>query len=207
MTILEQMLAGRAPAFVPLTVEQYHQMIAGGILREGEPIELIDGILIRKDRADRGGDPMSHGPRHASGVKRLQRIFRKVEEWGFHLQSQLPVTLGSTQEPEPDLAVVRGHEEDFLQQHPGPADISALMEVADSSLSYDRTTKQALYAGANIPLYWIINLADRQIEVYQDPQPFLGQYRQRTDYPAGQKVNLTLGPGWDIEVMVDEMVL
>src|SRR5438876_9760079 len=79
MNILEHIAAGQGPGIVPLSVEQYHKMISNGILREGDSIELIDGILIRKDRADKGGDPMSHGPRHAFCAKRLQRPFRKVE--------------------------------------------------------------------------------------------------------------------------------
>src|ERR1700730_13905121 len=113
MTIVEQMESGQAPNVVPLTVDQYHRMIAQGILREGDSIELIDGILVRKDRADKGGEAMAHGPRHAFSVKQLQRLFRKVEERGYHLHSQLPVTLGGIQEPEPDLALVRGREEDY----------------------------------------------------------------------------------------------
>ena len=81
-------------------------------------------------------------------MQRLQRPFRKVEDWGYHLHSQLPVTLGATQEPEPDLAIVRGRPEDYVDHHPQAADIVAIMEVADSSLAYDRTTKLAIYAGA-----------------------------------------------------------
>ncbi len=141
MTILEQIAAGQGPAIMPLSVEQYHQMIANDILREGDSIELIDGILVRKDRADEGGDPMSHGPRHAFSVKRLQRLFREVEGRGYHLHSQLPVTLGGIQEPEPDLALVRGREEDYERRHPAAADLAAIMEVSDSSLTWDRTTK------------------------------------------------------------------
>jgi Uma2 family endonuclease len=206
MNILEQIAAGQAPSVVPLSVEQYHQMISQGILREGDSIELIDGILVRKDRADPGGDPMSHGPRHAFVVKRLQRPFRSVEEAGYHLHCQLPVTLGGIQEPEPDLAVVRGREEDYDQRHPGPADIAAIMEVAHSSLTLDRTTKQRLYANAGISIYWIVNLVENQIEVYENPQPSAGLYGRRTDYRPGQTVTLALGPGITVEVAVAEVL-
>ncbi len=204
MSILEEAVV---PRVLPLNVDQYHRMIALGILREGDPLELIDGILIRKDRADAGGDPMSHGPRHALSLKRLQRQFRPVEDWGFHLHCQLPVTLAVVQEPEPDLAIVRGIPEDYLERHPGPADILALAEVADSSLSYDRTTKQRLYALAGITLYWIINLVNRQVEVYQQPDPVAGIYQARTDYLPGQSVSLKVGPSQEITLAVSELVL
>ncbi len=163
--LLEQVVAGRAPEVVPLTVEQYHRMLAEGILREGEPTELIDGILVRKDRSDRGGNPMAHGPRHALTLKRLDRLLRPAEACGYHLHLQLPVTLAGIQEPEPDVAVVRGSPEDYQGRHPGPQDIGAHIEVSDSTLDYDRTTKQRLDATAGIGLYWIINLPESQIEV------------------------------------------
>src|SRR5439155_22723834 len=118
--LLEEVIAGRAPAVLPFTVDQYHRMIESGILREGEPTELIDGILVRKDRSDRGGTAMAHGPRHALTLKRAERLLRCVDPFGWHLHVQLPVTLSATQEPEPDLAVVKGRPEDYLERHPGP---------------------------------------------------------------------------------------
>jgi Uma2 family endonuclease len=206
MNILEQIVAGQAPRIVPLSVDQFHKMISNGILREGDSIELIDGILVRKDRADKGGEPMSHGRRHAFSVKCLQRAFRKVEDRGFHLPSQLPVTLDGIQEPEPDLALVRGREEDYAQRHPGPADIAAIIEVSDSSLALDRTTKQRLYARANIAIYWIVNLVENQIEVYEGPQAAEGSFARRIDYRPGQAATLALGPGLEVAVAVAEVL-
>lgn len=191
-TLLDQLAAGQAPSLVPLNVEQYHRMIAEGILSEGAAIELIDGLLVHKDRADREGDTMSHGPRHAAAVRRLPQVFRVIEDRGFHLRSQLPVTLSSDQEPEPDLALVRGRPEDFEARHPGPQDVAAVMEVADSSLNFDRTTKQRLYARAEISVYWIVNLVDNQVEAYETPLAAEGRYACRTDYRPGQAMKLTL---------------
>src|SRR5205823_4838937 len=131
------------------------------------------------DRSDRGGSPTSHGPRHSLTLKRLQRLVRPAEVHGCHLHSQLPVTLSPTQEPEPDLAVVRGRAEDFDDHHPGPADVVVMIEVSDSTLDYDRTTKQRLYAEAGIALYWIVNVPDGQIEVYERPDPVAGRYVTR----------------------------
>ena len=149
---------------------------------------------------------MTHDPAHASGVRRLLRQLRIVENSGYLLHSQLPVTLASAQEPEPDLAIVRGREEDYQLRHPGPQDIAAIMEVADSSLTFDRTTKLRLYAGANIPTYWIVNLVDYQVEVYRDPQAAQSLYVSHTDYRAGQALTLKLGAGPDFTIAVTELL-
>jgi len=205
MTLLDQVIAGQAPPLVPLTVDQYHKMIARGILPEGAPIELIDGLLVRKDRSDRGGNPMSHGPGHVAGVRRLNRQFRPVEERGYLLHSQLPVTLDENGEPEPDLTLVRGQEADFVRRLPSAKDIAAAMEVADSSLTYDRTTKLRIYAVAAIPVYWIVNLVDRQIEVYEKPRPD-GTYAVCNIYKLGQKAKLLLEPGLEIDVAMADVI-
>jgi Uma2 family endonuclease len=204
-SVLEQVVAGRSPGVVPLTVEQYHRMIELGILREGEPTELIDGILVRKDRADRGGNPMAHGPRHALTLKLAGRLLRPVEDWGYHLHSQLPVTLAVFQEPEPDLAVVRGRPEDYMSHHPLPADIRAIMEVSDSTLDYDRTTKQRLYATAGIAVYWIVNLVDGRVEVYEEPIPTEGRYAGHTDYAPGQVLPFVISASQQIELHVSQL--
>jgi Uma2 family endonuclease len=193
-SVLAEVVAGRAPDVLPLTVDQYHQMIEQGILREGEPTELIDGILVRKDRTDQGGTPMSHGPRHSLTIKRLERLLRPVEAHGHHLHSQRPVTLGPTQEPEPDLAVVRGGPEDFQSRHPGPTDVVLIIDLSDTSLEYDRTTKQRLYAQSGIPVYWFVNLVDAQVEVYEQADGAAGKYCVRTDNRMGQSVHLAAGP-------------
>jgi len=206
-SVLEQVVAGRAPEVLPLTVDQYHSMIAAGILREGQPTELIDGVLVRRDRSDRGGDSMAHGPRHSLTLKRTERQLRAVEAYGFHLHVQLPVTLGAIQEPEPDVSVVRGKAEDYLERHPGQADILALVEVSDSTLEYDRTTKQRLFAAAGIGTYLIVNLPDERIEVYQQPLVSEGRYAARTDYVAGQTLRLVLSPTQQVEFQVSHVLL
>jgi Uma2 family endonuclease len=205
LPLLEQVVAGRTPSLVTLTVEQYHQMIARGILREGDPSELIDGLLVLKDRSDRGGNPMSQGPRHALTLKRLQRQLRPVEDLECHLHVQLPVTLSAVREPEPDLSVVRGREEDYSLHHPRPADVLAVMEVSGSTLEYDRTTKQRLFAAANLTPYWIVNLPEEQIEVYEEPIPAEGRYGRRTDYQRGQVVPLTI-QGVTLEIAVAQVL-
>jgi Uma2 family endonuclease len=181
-------------------------MIATGILHEGDPIELIDGILVRKDRSKRGGDPMTHYPPHASAIRALLRLLQPVEKREYFVQSQLPVTLGTTREPEPDLAIIRGRDEDFRKTHPGPGDIAVVVEVSDSSLTYDRTTKQRLYASAGIPIYWIVNLVDNQIEVYEEPQASQGKYARPLEYKKEQTVTLELDSGLKVTIPVSSVL-
>lgn len=206
IALLEEVVAGRAPSVLPITVDQYHQMIGLGILREGAPVELIDGVLVYKNRSDRGGSAMAHGPRHALGLKRLERFLRGVEAWGFHLHLQLPVTLDTLQELEPDLAVVRGRPEDYLSHHPRPEDVLAIMEVADTTLDYDRTTKQRLYAAARLAVYWIVNLVDNRVEVYEGPLQGEGIYPMRTDCAPPQTVRLTISATQSIEGLVSDIL-
>ncbi len=205
-TIIKEMTTGEAPPFVPITVYQYHHMIATGILNEGDQIELIDGILVRKDRSKRGGDPVTHYPRHATCLALLERALRVVEQHGYFVRTQLPVTLNGTREPEPDIAVVRGQLADYEQRHPAAGDVAAVIEVSDSSLSYDRTTKQRLYASAGIPTYWIVNLVDNQIEVYEEPQAVQGKYTRTNEYKKGQTVTLELDSGPKATVPVSSVL-
>jgi len=200
------MSVGNSPPLVRLTVDQYHEMIAKGILHDGDPIELIDGIMIRKDRSIRGGDPMTHYPAHAVAISRLARQWRLAEDHGFYLRTQLPITLSGTREPEPDLALVRGSEDDYQDRHPGPSDIVAVAEVADSSLGFDRTTKQRLYAGAGIPVYWILNLVENKLEVYAEPSLAEGAYGKPRVYTAGQVADLALKLGLVLHIPIAELL-
>jgi Uma2 family endonuclease len=178
--LLEHIVAGDDAGLAPLTVDQYHQMVASGILGAESKIELLDGLLVLKDRRDRGGKPMNVGPRHAMIVVQLLRVLqRTVESDRFHVRSQLPITLPPANEPEPDAAIVRGHPGDYRDHHPGPAEVVAVMEVADSSLRRDRDTKLGIYATAGVATYWIVNLLSDQIEVYTEPQLDQRQYGRR----------------------------
>jgi Uma2 family endonuclease len=181
-------------------------MIRGGILQEGAPVELLDGRPVWKDRSAPGTDPMTHDPRHALCVTRLQRLFRLLEPFDVHVRLQLPVTLSEFDEPEPDAAIVKGQPEAFADRHPGPADVVALVEVADSSVRLDRTTKLRKYAQAAIPQYWLVNLPDRRIEVYTEPVPKESRYSERTDCQPGQSVTLVLQDGHVVTVQAAEIL-
>lgn len=176
-----------------LNVEQYHAMVQAGVLREGEPIELIDGLLFRKDRRDRGGDVMTVGPRHAQAVRLLLRALTAAcASLDGIVQSQQPLTLSETDEPEPDVSVVRGTEDDFVARHPGAGDVALACEVADSSLAFDRGLKRAAYSRAGVPEYWIVDLRNRRVEVFRDPRPGEDGYSQHHVYGEDDAIPFTL---------------
>lgn len=176
---------------VPLTVEQYHGMIAAGILEEGEPIELLDGLLVRRKR----GEGMTTNPVHALVVSQLNLLLAAaLGSFGCHVRVQNPLTLPPRDEPEPDLAIVQGLPADFALRHPGPADVTCVIEVAGTSLDRDRTTKKRIYAAAGIPQYLIVNLTGSRIEVFEEPDSARGQYRKRVELTGEAEIGLLL-PG------------
>lgn len=192
--IIEQVARDSGAVLSPLTVQQYEKMIEIGILPEGAPIELVDGLLVRKDRRDAVSPSMTVGTRHSSAVKMLALLLPKLlDEHAFHVQSQQPVTLSGMDQPEPDVAVIRGMVSNFTSHHPGPADVVLVIEVADSSLTYDRTTRHRLYAVAGIPLYWIVDLRQNRIEVYERPNPQQERYESVVGYGMGNAVPFTIG--------------
>lgn len=204
--LIEQVASGEAPRLVPLTVEQYHVMLEKGILQDGDPIELVEGLLVRKNRAAAGEDEMTHGTRHALVVTRFLKVERTLDPLGCHLRVQLPVTLSPVNEPEPDLAIVKGSPEAFADRHPGPAEVLVLVEVADSSLGYDRGAKLRVYASTRIPVYVIVNIPEQQIECCEEPVPGQGRYGRRTDYRAGETLTLPLAPGSTLPLAVDDVL-
>ncbi len=205
-TLLDEVRSGTAPPLLPITVDQFQQMIHNGILQEGDPIELIDGLLVRKDRSARGENLMGHNPRHALLIKRLLRLLMvPCESAGLHVQIQLPVILSDVNAPEPDIAVVLGTEEDYADHHPGPADLALVIEVADSSVGTDRSTKQRLYARAEVAQYWLINLPESQVEVYEQPDSTTGKYAHQTIRTRGQAVSWSLSPTQRLEIIVTDL--
>ncbi|MFN0056185.1 MAG: Uma2 family endonuclease [Planctomycetales bacterium] len=191
--LMDMIAAGNGPFLVPLTVDQYHEMARAGIIPEASPIELMDGLLVWKDRSRTGGDPMSHDPRHILLITRLVRL---LEAWvaplGYSIRAQSPISLTNRCEPEPDVAVVRGSFEDYAQRHPDAADVAVAIEVADSSLRYDQTTKQTMYATAGIPRYWIVNLREQTVEVYDRPNPATELYESQSVHRPGDTLRLCL---------------
>lgn len=145
---------------------------------------------------------MTHGPRHAFCVQRLKDLEGCVKPYQCHLRQQLPITLSDNREPEPDIALVRGIIDDYSNRHPDASDCLTVIEVADSSLEYDRTTKARIYAAVEIPFYWIVNIPERQIEVYESPVAAEERYAKQTILKSGATIKWLLGPDISIDVEV-----
>jgi len=166
------------------TVDEYHQMIQKGILHEDDRLELLDGWIVPK---------MPRNPPHDATIHKTQKMLLSILPSPWELRIQSAITTNSS-EPEPNLVIVPGPAESYLTNHPGPQDIAVVIEVADSSLFHDREEKGRLYAEGRIPVYWIINLVESQIEVYSrptgpDPNP---GYGRREDYRVNELVPLVL---------------
>jgi Uma2 family endonuclease len=166
--------------FHRLTVPQYHQMIANGILPEGEPIELLEGYLVEK---------MSRGTPHDNAMDFLDEYLPPLMPSGWFARSQRAITLADS-EPEPDYAVVRGPRGRYRGNHPLATDVGLVIEVSDSSLPLDRNHKGRIYARAGIPVYWVVNVVDKVVEVYTQPSGpgEAPAYAQRDLYAVGSAV-------------------
>lgn len=140
------------------TRREYDRLIELGVLHEDEPVELIDGQMVVKE-------PQS--PYHATTIALVARALRRAFGPRWEIRQGLPIALGQRSEPEPDVTVVEGPPERYLTDHPAlPA---LVVEVSRSRLAFDRGEKGDLYARAGIRDYWIVNLADRVLEVYREP--------------------------------------
>ena len=142
------------------TIDEYHRLIQLGFLHEGDRIELIQGELIQM---------AAKGTPHTFCTTRLLRQLDRLLGDRAVVRGQDPITLPANSEPEPDAVIARGNETDYLAHHPYPQDILLVIEISDSTLTYDQTTKLSLYAEAEIADYWIVNLIDRQLERYSQP--------------------------------------
>ena len=169
------------------SVAAYHRMLAEGILTEDDPVELIRGEVIEK---------MPVGATHAATVKRLNRLFAGTESVIVSVQD--PIIMDDS-EPEPDLALLRYRDDFYASQKPTATDVQLLIEVADSSLAYDREVKLPLYATAGIAEVWIVNLIEAQVEIFREPKP-VGRYGARTVAVKGEYVPLPTDPARSVPI-------
>ena len=145
----------------PITIDDYHRMIETGIIHEGERIELISGQIFNM---------AAKGTRHTVATTRLLRELLAFIGQRAIVRCQEPITMPDNSEPEPDIAIARWRDDEYLDSHPVPADIILVIEVADSTIGFDRNTKAPLYATAGISEYWIVNLIDNRLEIYRQPE-------------------------------------
>ena len=142
-----------------LQVHQYQEMIRNGILTDDDPVELLEGWLVAK---------MPKNPPHRVTTQITREVLAQMLPSGWYVDDQEPITTKDS-EPEPDIVIVQGDRRDYLDRHPYADEVALVIEVADTTLQRDRTSKKRLYARAGIAVYWIINLVDRKIEVYTKP--------------------------------------
>lgn len=142
------------------TVDEYYKLAEVGILSEDDRVELIEGEIVVKS-------PISS--RHAACVDRLTQLLVQRAGDRAIVSVQNPVRLGEHSEPEPDLALLAPRPDFYSTAHPRPEDVLLLVEVAETSLQYDRDVKLPLYAQHEIREVWLVDLGDDQIEVYRQP--------------------------------------
>ena len=164
-----------------LTLRQYHAMGRAGILTDDDRVEFVEGVLLNR---------MTILPPHTGTVIRTTSVLKPLLPAGWRYRQEQPVILANG-EPLPDGAIATGSDDDNFRFHPLARDVVLVIEVADSTLARDRTIKLRAYARAGIPVYWIVNLIDRQVEVYADPDPAAvpePTYRTRTVYAGDAAV-------------------
>jgi Uma2 family endonuclease len=157
-----------------LRVHQYHEMIRSGILTDDDPVEFLEGLLVLK---------MPKNPPHRIATQVTREALAQIVPSGWYVDDQEPITTKDS-EPEPDISIVQGDRRDYVDRHPYADEVALVVEVADTTLQRDRTSKKRLYARAGVTIYWIINLVEKQIEVYTKPLSNAEEpdYQERTDF-------------------------
>jgi Uma2 family endonuclease len=143
------------------TVEQYHRMHEVGVLTDTDRVELIRGEIIQMS-------PI--GTKHAACVMRLIDLFSQALGQRVLTNVQNPLKLANDSEPQPDVCLLKRKDDYYASAHPTPADVYLVIEVADTTIDFDRTSKMPLYAESGIIELWLVNLNDQCIEVYREPQ-------------------------------------
>ena len=163
------------------TVDEYDQMVAAGILHEDDRVELIAGEILQMA-------PI--GSRHAGCVNRLNQLFVLHVAGQALVTIQNPLHLNNRSEPQPDMALLVPRPDFYAASHPGPQDVLLIVEVADTSAGFDRSTKIPLYGRAGVRETWLVDLTHDDIEVYRQPVSSRRGYRDVQRYTRG----MTLSP-------------
>jgi Uma2 family endonuclease len=169
------------------TRQEFEKMTEIGLFSPEARLELIEGEIL---------EMAAHTSHHANAIALVQWHLDPIFRPGHHLRVQLPLAVADDSEPEPDLAVVVGSPEDYWNEHPRAAIL--IVEVAYSSLEQDQERKRHLYARSQIPEYWILNLNERQLQVYREPQQ--DDYQAVAILTAGAMVSPLAYPDRVIEV-------
>ncbi len=179
----------QAPTRRRFDVDAYYRMAEAGVLGDPRRVELIDGEII---------DMAAIGSPHAAVTNKLARLFtRALRDDAALVNVQSPVRLDVYNEPEPDIVLLRSRDDLYRASHPNAADILLLVEVSETSLTYDRGVKPALYARFGLPEVWIVDLLGGAVEVYREPKD--GAYGSRERLTNGSLAPALI-PGVTIDV-------
>jgi Uma2 family endonuclease len=181
-----------------ISVTEYHKMGEIGIFGEDERIELIEGVIRKMS---------PKGTRHTTSVSNLTNLLPLLLEGEALIRVQDPIVLNDDTEPEPDIVVIKPRGNAYMEAHPHPDDVLLLIEVADTSLEYDREIKLPRYAASEIPEVWIVNLVENIIEVYCKPfvASGIGRYRIRTNFVEGDILTPQAFP--DLKIAVSDVLV
>ena len=171
------------------TRQEYHAMARAGILTEDDPVELLDGEIIRK---------MPSGPAHAGLIKRLNRVLSALVKETAIVSVQDPLALDEYSEPEPDVMLLRPRPDFYYESHPMSQDVWLVIEVADTSLTADKEVNVPLYASHEVPEVWLVDLEQRQVVAYSALAD--GRYSRERIYRSGEVIPLTALPGKQLHV-------
>ena len=170
-------------AYHRITVDQYYRMAEVGVLTPDERVELIDGVIV---------DMAPIGSRHAGALRRLNHLLTVALGPRAILSGQLPIRLGHSSEPQPDLAVLRPRHDFYDREHPHAEDVLLLIEVSVTSLRYDLQVKIPLYARHLIPEVWVIDLQDQKVHLHRKPRG--GAYTEVLSLPESGSLVATAFP-------------
>ncbi|MHB8574443.1 MAG: Uma2 family endonuclease [Dehalococcoidia bacterium] len=182
-----------APTKRLFTIDEYDRMLDAGILYDGEKVELIDGEILCMAAM---GEP------HMICIGNLMELFVRRLPRSASVRIQGPVRLPPHSQPEPDVAIVRGRVRDYLPHHPNPDEVLLAVEVAKTSLRYDRNVKLPLYAAAGIREVWIVDLKGSRIFVYRSPNG--GRYEEQTTVARGGMLSPLAFP--ELSIAVDDVL-
>ena len=171
-----------SPSAHRITVDEYERIIEAGALEDPGRVELIDGELV---------DKMGKTAAHGWVAKEVLKALESRLPAGWTSRKDEPVRLPDYDEPEPDVAIVRGVDADYEFRLPAAADVALVVEVSASTLGQDRGQKLSASARGGIPVYWIVNLIDRQLEVYS--RPGKNGYRSHKTFGTGEQVHVVIG--------------
>lgn len=176
-----------------MTVEKYHQLVEAGIFSKHDQVQLLKGRLV---------EMTPKGVRHATTVRRTNRVFNRLFGEQSVISVQDPITLNDDSEPEPDVVLSRLPDVRYMLHHPKPEDIYVVFEAADSTLAYDRDELGPLLAQNGVLQFCLLNIRGRELEDYREPSP--NGYRTKRTYSETENFSLAAFP--DIQIQVSDLL-